>query len=149
MTERLKLAQMLAALPLDQSHDTWPTVVPVRLTETDRELIVNVLRAQPQPSRETKAAKPIEVEDMMRANDVDALLDHIPSFAGIKPRTWDDLFELLRDHGGIGFARKWIERLTELRTALTSPVSLPQSSLGQSLTILTVDLSNPVAGDAK
>lgn len=44
-SESLKLAEKLAAMPLDMSHHTWPTVVPIRLTETDRELIVSVLRA--------------------------------------------------------------------------------------------------------
>jgi hypothetical protein len=44
MTDRIALADQIAALPLDQTHDTWPTAVPVRLTETDRDLIVTALR---------------------------------------------------------------------------------------------------------
>jgi hypothetical protein len=84
-------------------------------------------RAEPQAARE------LAQEDMMRASDATALLDYLPSFADIKPRTWDDLFDLLREHGGIGFARKWIERLSEIRTILDAkrtitraePQSLP------------------------
>jgi hypothetical protein len=39
-----ELANKLAAVPLDQLHSEWPTIVPVRLSETERELLVNVLR---------------------------------------------------------------------------------------------------------
>lgn len=39
-----ELANKLAATPLDQMHSEWPTIVPVRLSETERELLVNVLR---------------------------------------------------------------------------------------------------------
>jgi hypothetical protein len=74
--------------------------------------------AQPRPSTEPQTASELTQEGMMRASDATALLDYLPSFANIKPRTWDDLFDLLREHGGIGFARKWIERLSEIRSIL-------------------------------
>lgn len=44
MSPVTELANKLAAIPLDQMHSEWPTIVPVRLSETERELLVNVLR---------------------------------------------------------------------------------------------------------
>lgn len=42
--DALALADKLAAAPLDQMHEQWPTVVPIRLSETERELAVNIIR---------------------------------------------------------------------------------------------------------
>lgn len=42
------LAERIAALPLDQTHSTWPTVA-LRVSETERELIVTALRAASAP----------------------------------------------------------------------------------------------------
>jgi len=47
--EREALANKLAKIPLDQKHDTWPMTVRFRISETERYLLVNVLRAQPAP----------------------------------------------------------------------------------------------------
>lgn len=48
------LADKLAAAPLDQTHSEWPTIAPVRLSETERELAVNVLRSYARSSAATK-----------------------------------------------------------------------------------------------
>jgi hypothetical protein len=52
-TDREELAEKLATIPLDQLHFGWPTTVPIRLSETEREMIVNALRgvaqAVPEP----------------------------------------------------------------------------------------------------
>jgi hypothetical protein len=51
----VELADKLAAVPLDQLHFGWPTTVPIRLSETERELIVNVLRGVAQAAPEPVA----------------------------------------------------------------------------------------------
>lgn len=45
MTDHKSLANKLAALPLDQGHDRWPMTKEFRLSETERDLLVAILRA--------------------------------------------------------------------------------------------------------
>lgn len=45
MTDRLNLANKLAELPLDQSHDRWPTTKEFRLSEVERDLLVVTLKS--------------------------------------------------------------------------------------------------------
>src|SRR4051812_45295350 len=42
--EATRLATLFARLPLDQKYESWPTVY-IRLSETDREVVVRLLKS--------------------------------------------------------------------------------------------------------
>lgn len=113
------LADEIAAVRLDQSHDKWPTVL-LRLSETQRELLVSSLRLSATPPGDAVRVKPL-VWDRFNDDRTIHIATALPGeywaweLAGLGYWSWGSLVGR-EVHGGIEGAKAAAQADYEQRT---------------------------------
>lgn len=118
--DMLELADKIAAVKLDQLHSTWPTVSLPRVSETERELIVSVLRRLSAPAGNDEVRDALAVQEMLyprrleqehkRYLDASRRADQYRK----ERNTWKTAAQAEAE-----FGKQWMERATVAEASLT------------------------------